>query len=236
VRSNEFAGFLFASTERIEKPGDVFVSNAIECQGPLEGTRWMRFRYRTSSALLNEQWENAEATFELDSPFEYPLFVRLSEAGHILVLAQKRHIVEHALERERVDRANLDIRRRAVPIHRVRVAIHRLVTGIARTSSPYALTRIDANLPVGEALKFVVLYGEDIGQSGTFRKIQGALRFYACGIKRRNAKAEQLHIDSQGRVRCVRPDSDNPRPIDGLLRHLHENGFLKTDRDLWEAP
>jgi len=235
VNSNIFSGYLFASTASELRPRDVFMSPRIAYVGSIDGTQWVRFVYRTAAALLGELADAHGATLGVNAPFEYSVFVRIGTHGHVLFLAQKRIIIDTMIAQERAERLRLPIGERAVPLHRVRVAVHRLVTSLSTSVSPFALTRVDANVPVGDAMKFLVLYGDDIGQSGTFAKIAPSLRFHACGVKRKTAAVEQFHIDSQGRVRCPRPDRDTAGAVDKILSYLYAHDYLRTDKELWTS-
>jgi hypothetical protein len=217
------AGFLLTAGSLAESAGrSPFRSSRITSEGELEDTKWDRFTYSSAKPLLKEE------QLPIDGAYRYPLLLRRSPRGRMVLLSKSLVIVNVVLEAERIEARRQPLVSPPQEFRRVKVAVHDLVADLTTHPTEYVLTRVDANVPAfGQALKYISFYGDDIAEAVLFREYLPVMRCYACGLRSVAGTQEILRIGSSGVLSCSIPNRARARAIEEVLFFLAERNLYR---------
>ncbi len=187
-------------------------------QGAIGNTRWERVVFHSPEFISGDQRIT-------EAPYDYPITVRQSTTGSLLLLAESKKVVEVFFEKY--------CRRLFKPaLKKIFVKVGDLVTHVVADPNHYVLTAANVRISAyGEALKSISFYGDDLANATMFRENLHLMNPFSCGLRKVNGVSEVIRISSDGAVTAVFVD-DTAQEIVLALNYIYEAGFINRGRSL----
>ena len=184
----------------------------------LKDSRWDIYLYFSEEPL------NGEDFYNIEGPYNYPIFYRPGK-GKILVLSHSKRIIQDFEERSLK-------KNRLKHIQNTLINIDDLVKLIVtKPESNYVLTFANAMYNLhGGALKYVTFYGEDLALASIFKENLLAMSFNRCGLKELSSDHEIMKLGNDGSIQIMfrKNDTHHYAEIDGVLRFINDHKYFQV--------